>query len=130
MWSIFHFLLFCVLVGCLLLSFFFFFSSRRRHTRCSRDWSSDVCSSDLDVGSWDHDTRAFARSSSFLFWVALIAAQTMLWTLALPPLIAALRGHWREREPTSVRREVAPSALVLALLVATLVVVPRLLGHL
>src|SRR2546429_2678634 len=30
---------------------FFFFSSRRRHTRCSRDWSSDVCSSDLDVSS-------------------------------------------------------------------------------
>src|SRR2546429_4373824 len=27
----------------------FFFSSRRRHTRCSRDWSSDVCSSDLRV---------------------------------------------------------------------------------
>src|SRR5690606_39863880 len=26
----------------------FFFSSRRRHTRFSRDWSSDVCSSDLD----------------------------------------------------------------------------------
>src|SRR6266498_5031076 len=25
----------------------FFFSSRRRHTRCGRDWSSDVCSSDL-----------------------------------------------------------------------------------
>src|SRR6266700_6076452 len=32
---------------CLLASFFFFFSSRRRHTRFSRDWSSDVCSSDL-----------------------------------------------------------------------------------
>src|SRR3989442_8695041 len=29
------------------LFFFFFFSSRRRHTRCGRDWSSDVCSSDL-----------------------------------------------------------------------------------
>src|SRR5690606_39457593 len=28
-------------------SVFFFFSSRRRHTRFSRDWSSDVCSSDL-----------------------------------------------------------------------------------
>src|SRR3989442_8695040 len=26
---------------------FFFFSSRRRHTRCGRDWNSDVCSSDL-----------------------------------------------------------------------------------
>src|SRR5690554_7516116 len=29
------------------LFFFFFFSSSRRHTRCGRDWSSDVCSSDL-----------------------------------------------------------------------------------
>src|SRR5436309_11963610 len=28
-------------------SYLFFFSSRRRHTRFSRDWSSDVCSSDL-----------------------------------------------------------------------------------
>src|SRR5256884_1139436 len=30
----------------------FFFSSRRRHTRCSRDWSSDVCSSDLEWHWW------------------------------------------------------------------------------
>src|SRR5437764_6113581 len=29
--------------------FFFFFSSRRRHTRYIGDWSSDVCSSDLDT---------------------------------------------------------------------------------
>src|SRR5439155_7724672 len=29
--------------------FFFFFSSRRRHTRWPRDWSSDVCSSDLGI---------------------------------------------------------------------------------
>src|SRR5215469_17834444 len=29
---------------------FFFFSSRRRHTRSLRDWSSDVCSSDLVLG--------------------------------------------------------------------------------
>src|SRR5438445_1667582 len=29
---------------------FFFFSSRRRHTRYWRDWSSDVCSSDLGYG--------------------------------------------------------------------------------
>src|SRR5690554_6232075 len=34
-----------VLVGCGL----FFFSSRRRHTRCGRDWSSDLCSSDLKI---------------------------------------------------------------------------------
>src|SRR2546421_6980526 len=29
--------------------YFFFFSSRRRHTRSDRDWSSDVCSSDLGL---------------------------------------------------------------------------------
>src|SRR6266478_766601 len=29
--------------------FFFFFSSRRRHTRFDCDWSSDVCSSDLEL---------------------------------------------------------------------------------
>src|SRR3712207_5747559 len=38
----------------------FFFSSRRRHTRYWRDWSSDVCSSDLQQG---HDVGA----SSFLY---------------------------------------------------------------
>src|SRR6266704_4411854 len=38
-----------------MLSFSFFFSSRRRHTRSKRDWSSDVCSSDL--------SRAPRRSS-------------------------------------------------------------------
>src|SRR5205809_3970186 len=32
--------------------FDFFFSSIRRHTRCSRDWSSDVCSSDLVPYLW------------------------------------------------------------------------------
>src|SRR5256885_13060303 len=31
-----------------MLMIFFFFSSRRRHTRLQGDWSSDVCSSDLD----------------------------------------------------------------------------------
>src|SRR5205809_4913413 len=37
----------CVYYLCCYIFIFFFFSSRRRHTRCSRDWSSDVCSSDL-----------------------------------------------------------------------------------
>src|SRR3712207_8331139 len=35
----------------MLIEFFFFFSSRRRHTRYWRDWSSDVCSSDLTMAS-------------------------------------------------------------------------------
>src|SRR2546429_7289378 len=47
----------------------FFFSSRRRHTRCSRDWSSDVCSSDLFriVSSEEQssNTRHFFHFRSF-----------------------------------------------------------------
>src|SRR5690606_39919493 len=43
----------------ILIFLYFFFSSRRRHTRFSRDWSSDVCSSDL--GSAGIDVRRRAR---------------------------------------------------------------------
>src|SRR3712207_9505632 len=51
------------------MSRFFFFSSRRRHTRYWRDWSSDVCSSDLDSGRIygvtfiDHDSRVVLNGS-------------------------------------------------------------------
>src|SRR5216684_4686748 len=45
------------------MGFFFFFSSRRRHTRCSRDWSSDVCSSDLVLGR-NHDLPFLGREMS------------------------------------------------------------------
>ena len=38
---------------------FFFFSSRRRHTRSKRDWSSDVCSSDLDSNFDNNKIRDF-----------------------------------------------------------------------
>src|SRR5436305_14405716 len=41
-----------VVCSLIFVVFFFFFSSRRRHTRCGRDWSSDVCSSDLAPGLW------------------------------------------------------------------------------
>src|SRR5260370_26305427 len=44
--------------------FFFFFSSRRRHTRFKCDWSSDVCSSDLqklEILKNDADPPAIAR---------------------------------------------------------------------
>src|SRR5690606_40764469 len=42
--------------------FFFFFSSRRRHTRFSRDWSSDVCSSDLHI--WCSTFEVFSLVSA------------------------------------------------------------------
>src|SRR5438445_5372833 len=52
-------------VACMLfyLFFFFFFSSRRRHTRYWRDWSSDVCSSDLE-GSASYWSAARSRCRS------------------------------------------------------------------
>src|SRR5690349_20151884 len=47
--SCYSFFFFFFLLFCLFFAFFFFFSSRRRHTRSLRDWSSDVCSSDLSA---------------------------------------------------------------------------------
>src|SRR3989475_6920907 len=54
------------------MCYFFFFSSRRRHTRFDCDWSSDVCSSDLQLGIDSHrtdplthldlDVQGFARA--------------------------------------------------------------------
>src|SRR3989449_9324268 len=46
-----------------MLYFLFFFSSRRRHPRCSRDWSSDVCSSDLT--HWTGCARSRPPLSAF-----------------------------------------------------------------
>src|SRR3712207_9508060 len=43
---------------------FFFFSSRRRHTRYWRDWSSDVCSSDLGGGARTSADRAPRAAAS------------------------------------------------------------------
>src|SRR5439155_17674688 len=40
----------------------FFFSSRRRHTRWPRDWSSDVCSSDLRSSPWPARAQTRRRS--------------------------------------------------------------------
>src|SRR2546430_16649621 len=41
------------------MMFYFFFSSRRRHTRFDCDWSSDVCSSDLErsLAIWQYQQR-------------------------------------------------------------------------
>src|SRR3712207_7889464 len=56
--------------------FFFFFSSRRRHTRYWRDWSSDVCSSDLGEAyeykrwvlvAWPRGSRRRQRRGLFGF---------------------------------------------------------------
>src|SRR5204862_3279006 len=45
---------------------FFFFSSRRRHTRSLRDWSSDVCSSDLSYCRWVMAQRQYEYSQKLM----------------------------------------------------------------
>src|SRR5690606_39538785 len=51
--------------SCVGFLFSFFFSSRRRHTRFSRDWSSDVCSSDLPHDATGVKALAIAARACF-----------------------------------------------------------------
>src|SRR5215510_2567682 len=53
----------------------FFFSSRRRHTRWPRDWSSDVCSSDLMDGMAALASLQFARPAYATTNVGLVTSQ-------------------------------------------------------
>src|SRR5690606_40660206 len=64
----------------------FFFSSRRRHTRFSRDWSSDVCSSDLssrfvrkglDRALRLSSARAIVRAPTPDMYVSLVASRLL-----------------------------------------------------
>src|SRR5690625_6641661 len=61
----------------------FFFSSRRRHTRWPRDWSSDVCSSDLTLE--EDSTRVITTSPR--------------------PVAGSSRGLLRETTPVAIRSE-------------------------
>src|SRR5690349_22610668 len=61
--------------------FFFFFSSRRRHTRSLRDWSSDVCSSDLllflESENPDKDIHLYINSPGGIITSGLSILDTM-----------------------------------------------------
>src|SRR5690625_6952695 len=61
----------------------FIFSSRRRHTRWPRDWSSDVCSSDLSVTAADYQSAAAQDDEATDY------------TVHMSPL--NIRGHRAER---------------------------------
>src|SRR2546422_2969833 len=81
---------------------FFFFSSRRRHTRCSRDWSSDVCSSDLWPVSFQKIWLCFNQSQSRdwpLFYIVNSSARRGIHCrIACPPLC---RGFQRSTVRTN-----------------------------
>src|SRR6266542_6786747 len=77
----------------------FFFSSRRRHTRCYRDWSSDVCSSDLVLAAAALSLAAAAQVAA----AEQPAAVTLL-NVSYDPtrelyeeVNAAFAKHWKER---------------------------------
>src|SRR5690606_41088091 len=78
-----------------LLVFCFFFSSRRRHTRFSRDWSSDVCSSDLSY------TFPKAKTVSLVYKSYTVLMQPECWT----PSLGYSRKHMRYCQGTTTRSE-------------------------
>src|SRR5262245_63707003 len=67
----------------------FFFSSRRRHTRCLSDWSSDVCSSDLNLTWGDKDYRTLYITATTSVYKLRIRAQGFV------PYLAKLRSEER-----------------------------------
>src|SRR2546421_3126975 len=78
-----HFVLLVLVLICTF--FFFFFSSRRRHTRSDRDWSSDVCSSDLNF--MDAGMRGLVARHRFQTFrrVKPGKSSTLSYTSATPP---------------------------------------------
>src|SRR2546422_1874010 len=84
------------------LHLFFFFSSRRRHTRCSRDWSSDVCSSDLQFHA---SSTCISYSLRYFPFVFAISSACLPLSTSRPSAITnsrdALRSvdsRWRSEE--------------------------------
>src|SRR5215475_15777206 len=65
---------------------FFFFSSRRRHTRFSRDWSSDVCSSDLSTTDDTADAYEVRRMAGDLLDLEPVVRDALVLALPLSPV--------------------------------------------
>src|SRR5207247_7852353 len=83
----------------------FFFSSRRRHTRSTRDWSSDVCSSDLTLEKalsfcrcgWPLN-RPFERNTSIWSGALYIAGRTEAKIRCSTRLSSPTAPHLRSEE--------------------------------
>src|SRR5215813_9728289 len=87
----------------------FFFSSRRRHTRCGRDWSSDVCSSDLAA-----EAAAAAEVAGLRAGTARVA------DLRARPRGRTDQGRMRPRFVEITRRDALKRAGILAAAVGAL----------
>src|SRR3712207_6259741 len=97
-----------------LVNLIFFFSSRRRHTRYWRDWSSDVCSSDLALRDGAVRGRVRHLCAPHRTWPLASRARGVVACLlgldtgrsADPVLVLALPG-WTAAVPSLARRGVA-----------------------
>ncbi len=75
----------------------------------------------FDWSSWGRDPRDLVHSDSFVLWLSLICAQTILWTLATVPVVATLRRH--RKGWAGHRLEIVISGLLLIGVVVAVVVV-------
>src|SRR6266704_6230596 len=98
----------------------FFFSSRRRHTRSKRDWSSDVCSSDLGRHRDAQRADRGGRLSMRIRWkLRMAAAQREVWTGAqLRRLLAEKAGTEMSAASVSALFTKEPSQVKLSTLAA------------
>src|SRR2546430_15021150 len=92
---------------CVWMHVFFFFSSRRRHTRFDCDWSSDVCSSDLDV-----DVTYFERVGQRL--LAADLAPELAQPLAIAAALLAEQQRAEATPPPAAPAPDGPSPWLLA----------------
>src|SRR5207253_6850811 len=86
-------------MSALVLVFYFFFSSRRRHTRWPRDWSSDVCSSDLvESEAYDKCSKLFSSHPD-------LAGIYVTTEASMPVVRAAQDAHVLRSEERRVGKE-------------------------
>src|SRR5690606_41061214 len=88
---------------------YFFFSSRRRHTRFSRDWSSDVCSSDLQVASPRYSVRTQGtQATGAVTWTGhlWLSPEGRAALAAAQANVAAARKEWQDAMARSEERRV------------------------
>src|SRR5690606_39222257 len=80
---------------------FFFFSSRRRHTRFSRDWSSDVCSSDLNgdgiIDDQDRYTVGYGRIPRTTYGISFGAEWKGFDFSCLLQGVSGLQVYWQDK---------------------------------
>src|SRR5215813_5950077 len=108
--------------------FFFFFSSRRRHTRCGRDWSSDVCSSDLAFRSIE-TRRPQIRATNTGISAVIDATGEITETIGLHRRETLVGTMWPVRRTRTLMLLwgdwLGPAALVIGALLVGRAVVPR-----